>query len=54
MLGLLNFVAILLIAAGWCLITAATRDIFVTARLAATVRQKNTGLSAEARTHFVK
>ena len=45
MLGLLYFVTILLIAAGWCLITAAARDIFVTARLAATVRQKNTGLS---------
>ena len=45
MFGLLYFVTILLIAAGWCLITAAARDIFVTARLAATVRQKNTGLS---------
>ncbi len=45
MFGLLNFVTILLIAAGWCLITLAARDIFVTARLAATVQQKNIRLS---------
>jgi len=45
MFGVLNFVTILLIAAGWCLITLAARDIFVTARLAATVQQKNTRLS---------
>lgn len=45
MFELLNFITIFLIAAGWCLITLATRDIFVTARLAATVRQKNSKLS---------
>jgi len=45
MLGLLYFVTVLLIIAGWCVITQAARDIFITARLAATVRQKNTGLS---------
>jgi len=45
MFGLLDFIAILLIIAGWCVITQAARDIIVTARLAASVRQKNTGLS---------
>jgi len=45
MFGLLDFIAVLLIIAGWCVITQAARDIFVTARLAASVRQKNTGLS---------
>jgi hypothetical protein len=45
MFELLNFITILLIAVGWCLITLAARDIFVTVRLAATVQQKNTTLS---------
>ncbi len=40
MFGLLDFIAILLIIFGWCVITQAARDIIVTARLAASVRQK--------------
>ena len=41
MVGLINVITILLIAAGWCLIAQAARDVFVTARIAATVRPKN-------------
>lgn len=45
MLTLLNVVTILLIAASWCLITLAVRDIFVTVRMAITPVQKNNGRS---------
>lgn len=42
MFGLLDFTAFLIIAAGWCLITLAVRDIFVTVRMPA---RKNDGRS---------
>ncbi len=45
MLTLLNVVTILLIAAGWCLITLAVRDIFVTVRMVIIPVQKNNGRS---------
>ncbi len=41
MFGLVTFITVLFIAAGWYLITLAARDIFVTARLAAGVRPKD-------------
>ena len=45
MFGLLDFTVILLIAAGWCLITLAVRDIFVTVQLAISAVRKNDGRS---------
>ncbi len=45
MLTLLNVVTILLIAAGWCLITLAARDVFVTVRATTTAVRKNNGRS---------
>ncbi len=45
MFVLLDVVTILLIAAGWCLITLAVRDIFITVRMATTPVRKENGKS---------